>query len=148
MSEYRASIVWQRGDRPFDYESYSRDHTWTFEGQPPIEASAAPEDLGTPERLDPEQALVAAAASCHMLTFLAIAARKRIVVDGYEDDATGTMEKNEEGRLAVTRIVLRPRITFAGGPPAPDVLAKMHQQAHENCFIANSVRTRIDVEAG
>ena len=148
MSEYRASIAWQRGDRAFDYESYSRDHTWAFDGQPAIDASAAPEFRGSAGRLDPEQALVAAAASCHMLTFLAIAARRRIVIDGYEDDVVGTMEENEEGRLAVTRIILRPRITFAGEPPAPEVLAKMHEQAHDNCFIANSVRTRIEIEAG
>ena len=89
---------------------------------------------------------MAALSSCHMLTFLAIAARKRFVVDAYEDDAVGFLEKNGAGALAVTRVLLRPRIAFAGDGPAPEVLEKMHHLAHETCFIANSVRTDVRVE--
>jgi organic hydroperoxide reductase OsmC/OhrA len=148
MSEHHARISWTRESRDFDYESYSRDHTWTLDSGVAIEASAAPGYLGNPGLVDPEEAFVASVASCHMLTFLAIAARKRLVVDRYEDAAVGSMEKNAEGKLAITRIVLRPSIAFAGTPaPSPTELERLHKLAHEHCFIANSVRTRVDVEA-
>ena len=146
MSEHKATIRWSRGDRDFAYESYPRDHTWTFEGGVEVAASAAPACLGTAERVDPEEAFVAAVSSCHMLTFLAIAARKRLVVDRYDDDAVGLLEKNADGKLAVTRVTLRPRIAFGATPPAAEELARLHELAHENCFIANSVRTAIEVE--
>ena len=110
-------------------------------------ASAAPDYKGDPGRVDPEAALVAAISSCHMLTFLALAAKKRFVVDSYVDDAVGFMEKNQEGRVAVTRVTLRPAIAFGGERrPSPADLDKLHHQAHEHCFIANSVRTEISVE--
>jgi len=146
MSEHRARVSWERGGVDFGYESYPRDHVWSFEGGVRVPASAAPEFRGSPGRVDPEAALVAALSSCHMLTFLAIASRKRLIVDGYEDDATGWLEKNEDGRLALTRVVLRPRISFAGAAPAPEVVADLHARAHRECFIANSVRTRVEVE--
>lgn len=145
MSEHRVRIDWQRGEVRFRYDDYSRNHRWSFEGAAEVAASAAPEYLGDASRVDPEQAFVAALSSCHMLTFLALAARKRIVVDRYRDEAVGFMEKNEEGRLAVTRVELRPRIDFEGDPPTADALARLHEQAHEHCFIANSVRTRVSV---
>ena len=107
-----------------------------------IEAS---EYLGTAELPDPEQAYVASLSSCHMLTFLALASRKRLVVDGYRDDAVGFMEKNADGRLAITRVVLRPDVRFAE-PVAADAIAELHHRAHENCFIANSVTTAVSVE--
>ncbi len=147
MSEHRVQISWVRGAADFSYETYPRAHVWRFEGGAQVEASAAPDYRGEPERVDPEQAFVASLASCHMLTFLAIAARRRLVVDAYQDAAVGFLEKNEGGRLAVTRVVLRPAVRFA--EPAgvsPETLARLHEQAHEHCFIANSVRTRIDVE--
>ncbi len=146
MSEHRVRVDWQRGDAEFSYEGYPRSHSWSFEGGIDVPASAAPDYLGDASRVDPEEAFVASLSSCHMLTFLALAARKRLVVDRYRDDAVGFMEKNEEGRLAVTRVELRPRIEFAGEPPSDDVLARLHEQAHEHCFIANSVRTRVSVE--
>lgn len=146
MSEHQARIHWTRGEHDFTYERYRRDHTWHFPGGETVAASSAPEYLGSVERVDSEEAFVAAVASCHMLTFLAIAARKRIVIESYEDAAVGTMEKNEEGRLAVTRIVLRPRIDFGGEPPDASALARLHEQAHEHCFIANSIRTQVVVE--
>ena len=112
MAEHRATIEWQRGDRDFSYAAYSRDHTWQF-GEIRVDASAAPAFRGTPGRVDPEEAFVAALSSCHMLTFLALASRDGIVVDAYEDDAVGYLERNGDGRLAITRVVLRPRATFA-----------------------------------
>lgn len=145
MSEHAAKICW-RGERAFTYETYSRDHTWEFDGGTELAASAAPAFLGNPARVDPEEAFVAALASCHMLTFLAIAARRRWLVDRYEDSATGWMEKNDAGKLAVTRVTLRPVIRFAEKTPSADELARLHELAHENCFIANSVRTAITVE--
>lgn len=147
MSEHRATIVWKRTSADFSYESYNRDHVWKMEGGVDVPASSAPEYLGTLDRVDPERALVAALSSCHMLTFLAIAARKRFVVDAYEDAAVGVMTKNEAGRLFVSRCTLRPRITFGGDrAPSAEELEKMHHMAHDNCFIANSVRTEVVVE--
>lgn len=145
MSEHRATVSWSRVDRDFSYEKYPRDHTWTFDGGVEVPASAAPGFLGTAERVDPEEAFVASASSCHMLTFLAIAARKRLVVDRYEDDAVGFLEKNAEGKLAVTRVVLRPKVAFGGTRPSAEEIERLHHAAHEHCFIANSVRTEIEV---
>jgi organic hydroperoxide reductase OsmC/OhrA len=96
--------------------------------------------------VNPEEAFVTSVSSCHMLTFLAICAKKKLVVDRYEDAATGILEKNGEGRLAMTRIVLRPRITFAGEDPSSEVIERLHESSHRNCFIANSVRTEVTVE--
>ncbi len=145
MSKHRVTVRWQRTAEPFTYATYSRTHRWHFAGGTEVEASAAPAYRGDPALPDPEEALVASLSSCHMLTFLAIAARAGITVDAYEDDAEGTMSKNADGRLAVTRVVLRPRITF-GSEVAEDDLAWMHEQAHEECFIANSVRTEMVIE--
>lgn len=147
MSEHRATITWQRGDRDFEYERYSRDHTWEFHGGTTIHASAAPDFLGNPDGVDPEEAFVAAVSSCHMLTFLAIAARKRKVVDSYRDRAVGFMEKNSDGRLAVTRVVLRPVIEFGDGVEiTAEQIERLHHQSHEQCFIANSITTEVSVE--
>ena len=147
MSEHRATIRWTRETESFAYDDYSRSHSWAFPGGTVVEAASAPDYLGDPDRVDPEEALVAAISSCHMLTFLALASKKRFVVDRYDDPAVGVMEKNEDGKLAVTRVVLRPSVAFSGArQPSPEDLERMHHQAHEHCFIANSVRTRIDVE--
>ncbi|HKC51860.1 MAG TPA: OsmC family protein [Myxococcota bacterium] len=146
MSEHRARIHWARKGEAFTYESYARAHRWRFHGGAEVEASAAPEYRGDAALPNPEEALVAALSSCHMLTFLAIAARKRLTVESYEDDAVGHMEKNAEGKLAVTRVELRPRIVFSGErQPTPDEIAKLHESAHHGCFIANSVRTEVTV---
>src|ERR687898_156582 len=111
MSEHVVDVSWVRGDHEFTYQAYSRDHEWRLDG------SANPAFLGSDDRVDPEEAFVAALSSCHMLTFLAIAARKRLVVDSYDDHAVGLMEKNAQGRLAITRVMLRPKIVFAGEFP-------------------------------
>lgn len=146
MSEHHSKITWSRGDHEYTYDTYSRDHTWSFPGGETVPASSAPDFLGSPERVDPEEALVAALSSCHMLTFLALAARKRLVVESYDDAAVGTLEKNEDGRLAMTRVVLRPRIVWGGEAPDAEAIEKMHHKAHEQCFIANSVKTEVVVE--
>jgi len=147
MSEHHAQIRWRRQTESFAYDDYDRTHDWEFGGGLRIQASSAPEYRGRAELPNPEEALVTALSSCHMLTFLAIASRKRFVVDSYEDDAVGTMAKNEDGKIAITHAVLRPRVVF-GGERRPDAeeLSRMHESAHRNCFIANSVRTEVAVE--
>src|SRR5258705_186844 len=112
MSEHRTQVRGARGAEPFGYETYDRTHRWRFAGGTELDASAAPEYRGRAELPNPEEALVAALSSCHMLTFLAIAARRRFVVDRYDDDAVGHMEKNADGKLAITRVELRPRVVF------------------------------------
>lgn len=146
MSEHVAEISWKRQTESFAYEDYNRAHEWSFDAGVTVPASAAPAYKGEPTRVDPEEAFVASASSCHMLTFLAIAAKKRLVVDSYEDRAVGHMEKNAEGRIAITRIDLYPRIAFAPGVTVDRAtLEKMHHDSHEHCFIANSVKTEIAV---
>lgn len=109
-------------------------------------ASAAPAYFGNPANVNPEEAFVAALSSCHMLTFLAIACKQKFLLDSYEDKAVGHMEKNAEGKLAITRAELRPKITCSGDRrPNAEELEKMHHSAHENCFIANSVKTDVRV---
>jgi organic hydroperoxide reductase OsmC/OhrA len=146
MSEHRVKLHWERGAREYTYESYPRDHVWEFSGGSRLAASAAPEYKGSPELANPEEAFVAALSSCHMLTFLAIAARKRLVIDGYTDAAVGYLEKNGAGKLAITRVVLHPHVVFGGTPATPEDLAHMHEQAHAHCFIASSVSTEVTVE--
>lgn len=146
MSEHRATIVWDRQETPFTYKEYTRDHLWKFEGGSEVAASATPKYLGNEALVDPEQAFVAALSSCHMLTFLALAARDGFVVDHYEDAAVGYMERNDHKKLAVTRVVLSPRITWQGNSPDDTHLDKLHHTAHEQCFIANSVTTKIEVQ--
>lgn len=147
MSEHHATVTWRRETTDFTYDHYNRDHVWQFPGGTEVAASAATAFLGSADRVDPEEAFVASLSSCHMLTFLAIAARRRLVVDRYLDHAIGTMEKNEQGRLAVTRVVLRPEIAFGGEAPSAAEIEKLHKLSHRECFIANSVRTEITVEA-
>lgn len=149
MSEHRATVQWRHSGGAFDYDSYSRNHSWAFPNGTVVEASAAPAFLGDDSRVDPEEGFVAAVSSCHMLTFLAIAAKKRLAVESYDDDAVGYLEKNEGGKLAVTRVDLHPRVRFSAATvPTAEGLAKLHDLAHRDCFIANSVRTEIRVVAG
>lgn len=148
MSEHRASVRWASEGEPFTYDEYGRAHTVRVGSGATLDASAAPEYRGHADRINPEEMLVSALASCHMLTFLAIAARKRLPVLRYEDDAVGTLAKNTEGRLALTEVVLRPRITFAEGVAVTQqTLDAMHALAHANCFIASSCRTAVRVES-
>jgi organic hydroperoxide reductase OsmC/OhrA len=145
MSEHKATIKWSRAGKDFTYKTYSRDHVWSLNGNE-VPASATTAYLGNPNRVDPEAALVASLSSCHMLTFLALAANKGFVVDSYEDAAVGHLEKNAQGKLAVTRVELHPKIAFGGAkqPGAAD-LEWLHDKAHKECFIANSVTTDVKV---
>jgi organic hydroperoxide reductase OsmC/OhrA len=146
MSEHHASIVWQRTSQDYTYQTYNRAHEWRFTAAT-VPASGAKEYRGDPDRVNPEEALVAALSSCHMLTFLAIAAKRKFSLDSYSDDAVGIMEKNAAGRLAITRVTLRPKIVWSEGVTVShEDLDRMHHEAHEGCFIANSVKTEVTVE--
>ena len=148
MSEHKATIVWARNGADFGYKTYPRDHAWRFENGIEIPGSAAPAYLGNPDRVDPEGAFVAALASCHMLTFLALASNRGFVVDSYEDCAVGHLGKNANGKMAVIRVDLHPQITFSGAKlPAQTDLDWLHDKAHKECFIANSVNTEVHVIA-
>ena len=148
MSEsFRASVRWQRTSPDFSYETYNRAHEVAFGSGTTVKASSAPGFKGEADRINPEEQLVGALSSCHMLTFLAVAAKKRFVVDAYYDDASGVLDKNAEGRLAVTRVVLRPKVVFSGDKvPSAEELAALHETAHKGCFIANSVKTEVVCE--
>ncbi len=143
---HRVSVVWANDGQPFEYKTYNRDHHWHYEGGVSHGASAAADYAGNAALVDPEQAFTAALSACHMLTFLALAANKGFVVEKYEDQAEGFLEKNDAGRMAMTRVVLRPRIDFTGSAPDAEALDQLHHRAHNACFIANSVTTQVEVE--
>ena len=146
MSEHRAQVRWHRTSTDFTYKTYNRAHEVLYkEGGVSLPGSAAPEFLGDANRVDPEEQFVASLSACHMLSFLAIAARKRIAVDSYEDDAVGFLEKGNDGKLRMTRVILRPSVRLAPGS-AGAVLDEIHHLAHNTCFIANSVTTTVAVE--
>ena len=144
--EHRATILWRRTSESFTYDSYNRAHEWRFHSVT-VPASAAPGFRGDATMVNPEEAFVASLSSCHMLTFLALAAKKRFSLDSYTDEAVGYLEKNDKGRLAVTRVLLRPQVQWSPGiSVSPEDLDSLHHQAHEGCFIANSVKTDVTVE--
>jgi organic hydroperoxide reductase OsmC/OhrA len=151
MSEYQAHIRWIRQpEERFLDSRYSRAHSWEFDGGITVPASSAVSSVPLPyskaENVDPEEAFVAAISSCHMLTFLYVAAKANFVVDAYDDLALGTMTRNSKGRLAVTSVRLRPDITFSGSNVPSDAdVAVLHRAAHEECYIANSVLTEISI---
>lgn len=147
MSNHIAQLRWNRETPDFDLKTYNRDHAVTFKNGKPVTVSAAPAYKGSPNAIDPEEMLVGSLASCHMLTFLAIAAGKRLVIDSYEDDAVGVLEKNADGKLAITRVTLRPKIAFGGNAPDAATLDELHHKAHEACFIASSVKCEVTIEA-
>jgi organic hydroperoxide reductase OsmC/OhrA len=147
MSEHIATIAWKRATPDFRYDSYNRAHEWRFDSGVVVPGSASLAFRGDPERVDPEEAFVAALSSCHMLTFLALAARANFITDAYQDDAVGVMTKNDHGALWVSRVTLRPVVTFSGTrSPTQDELDALHHKAHEECFIAQSVKTQVVVE--
>ncbi|MEZ4449974.1 MAG: OsmC family protein [Nannocystaceae bacterium] len=149
--EYTATILWERPEgASFIDRRYTRDHAWSFDGLS-VPASASPFGVRPPltstDRIDPEEALVAALSSCHMLTFLWVAARRGLVVDRYEDHAAGVLGKNAEGRIALVRAVLRPEVTFgADAQVDAALLDELHEAAHRDCYIANSVKTEVAIE--
>jgi len=150
MARHVARIDWS-SDGQFASGRYSRRHEWRFDGGAVVPGSSSPDvvraPLSDPAAVDPEEALVAAASSCHMLSFLWAAHKAGFEVASYRDDAEGTMSAVAPGRIGVTRIALRPRIVFAGRAPTEGELARLHHEAHEQCFIANSLKSEIVVEA-
>jgi organic hydroperoxide reductase OsmC/OhrA len=151
MSSHTATISWKRTGPDFLKGNYSREHTWAFDGGLVIPASPSPsvvrEPYSNPANVDPEEAFVAAISSCHMLSFLYVASRHGFQVDSYQDDAKGLMAKNAKGVPWVSSVVLHPRIEYSGDrTPTPSQVKELHHQAHEECFIANSVRTEVTVE--
>lgn len=150
MSEYLATIKWHRGKQLFTDNKYSRSHTWEFDGGLTVPASASPHVVPSPMsveyNVDPEEAFVASLSSCHMLFFLFIAGEKGYVVDSYTDNAVGTMEKDKANKISMTRVLLRPEVRLSGQQASTKELELMHEQAHEMCFIANSVKTEVSIK--
>jgi len=151
LHTYGARITWKREQAAFTDLRYSRRHEWVFDGGAIVPASASPLNvkppLSSPEAVDPEEALIAAASSCHMLFFLFFAAKRGFVVDEYIDDAEGIMDKNADGKMAITRIALRPRVVFSGEKrPSDEEIDELHEISHDECFIANSLKAEIVVE--
>jgi organic hydroperoxide reductase OsmC/OhrA len=151
MSIYTATIRWIRlGDGDFAKGQYSRAHQWAFDGGALVPASASPHVVPAPwsdaAGVDPEEAFIASLASCHMLFFLDFARRAGFVIDDYFDEAEGELGKLPDGRMAMTRVTLHPRVTWGGETPDEAALADLHHKAHEACFIANSVTTDVRVE--
>ncbi len=149
--EYKATIVWQRKpDEDFAKGRYSRAHEIRFDGDITVAGSASPSVVPHPfsreDAVDPEEMLVAALSNCHMLTFLDLARRAGLVVESYEDEAIGIMERIAPMRMAITKVTLRPKIVYSSAPPDKAKLDELHHQAHELCFIANSVKTEITIE--
>ncbi|HEY3854169.1 MAG TPA: OsmC family protein [Verrucomicrobiae bacterium] len=152
MSEHKATVSWKFAQGDFPKGKYSREHTWTFDGGLTVPASPSPSVVPTPwsnpTNVDPEEAFVASISSCHMLTFLYLASQKGFQVDSYVDEAIGSMTKNEKGVPWVSSVTLHPKITYSGSPhPTAADEETLHHSAHEQCFIANSVKTNILVES-
>ena len=148
--EYKAMVRWARDGAAFTDNKYSRAHVWGFDGGIEVPASSSPLSVRLPysreDAVDPEEGFVAALSSCHMLFFLTFAAKAGFVVDSYEDRVCGIMEKNSQGKLFVSKVTLDPRTAFSGEKrPSPDEIAELHQRSHEECFIANSVKSEVVV---
>jgi organic hydroperoxide reductase OsmC/OhrA len=151
VHEYRARIHWERGPAVFTDKRYSRGHSWYFDGGVVVPASSSPHTVRVPlsveAAVDPEEALVAALASCHMLWFLSLAAAGRWRIDDYNDEAVGSMGRNAAGKTAMLSVTLRPHVRFSGEPlPSHAEIGRLHERAHEECFIANSVTTVVRIE--
>ncbi len=151
MSSYTAEIRWSRGEQKFSDNRYSRAHTWHFDGGTVVAASSSPSVVPLPmshaAAVDPEEAFVASLSSCHMLWFLALAAKQGYTIDSYTDKASGVMAKNAAGKLAMTQVTLHPLAIFSGAKhPDRPTLHALHHAAHEECFIAHSVRSEVLIE--
>ena len=151
MSEHLATVEWSRGDQDFTGNRYSRAHDWRFDGGAVVRGSSAPtsvpEPMSDPAAVDPEEALVAALSSCHMLFFLAFAAKGGFVLDSYRDEAVGVLGRDDRGKTSITGITLRPAVAFSGAL-VPDAAAvdDLRHRAHEACYIANSIRADVTIE--
>lgn len=151
MTQFEANIAWERGAQPFTDNRYSRAHEWHFDGGLSVPGSSSPHSvplpMSDPGAVDPEEALVAAVSSCHMLFFLSIAAQRGFIVDSYRDHALGTLARDGDGKMAMTRIVLAPAIVFGGQrQPAQADLDAIHHSAHDKCYIANSIKSEVIVQ--
>jgi len=151
MAEYTSVVLWSRDGAAFTDNRYSRGHRWLFDGGVEVPASSSPHVVPLPlsvaAAVDPEEAFVASLSSCHMLFFLSIAAKRGFVVESYRDEAVGVMGKDASRKLAMTRVTLRPEVHFSGDRrPAADEVVAMHHEAHEQCFIASSVKTDVRCE--
>ncbi len=142
MAEHKIALSWSCGDAPFTYDTYPRNHSIAFKNGTPVIFSASPAYKGDAAKGDPEDMLVAALSSCHMLSFLAIAAKKKITVESYQDDASGFLE-SDGGHWWMARVILRPQVVCSADAAT---LTQIHHLAHEACFIANSVKTQVNVE--
>ncbi|MDN5941681.1 MAG: OsmC family protein [Nitrospira sp.] len=153
MSEHRATVRWKRTSDEFLKGKYSREHTWSFDGGVTIPASPAssvvPAPYSNPAHVDPEEAYVASISSCHMLTYLYVASKQGFQVDTYHDEAVGVVTKNAQGVPWVSQVTLKPTITYSGPKtPRPADVERLHHLAHEQCFIANSIKTGVLIEKG
>ena len=151
MSEYSVTVRWERAGQRFVDNKYRRAHTWIFDGGVEVPGSSSPSVVPLPyseaRAVDPEEAFVASLSSCHMLWFLSIAAQRKFCVESYVDEALGIMSKNAAGKLAMTQVTLRPRVVFVGERTPTDAeIAAIHHEAHDECFIANSVTTEVRCE--
>lgn len=151
MKDFVATVKWQRNGEDFLNNKYSRAHSWEFDGGTVVPASASPHIVHAPwsvaENVDPEEGFIAAISSCHMLFFLSIAAEQGIQVDEYIDRPAGSMSKIAKGRHGIGRVVLKPSVRFSGDKtPSREFQESLHHQAHEQCFIANSVSSEIVVD--
>ncbi len=143
-SSFKISLKWKLKNN-FTYEEYSRNHEIFLTGDQIVQNSASPEYYGDETKTNPEELLASALSSCHMMTFLAICAKTKLKVISYEDDAIAILDKNSEGKMAVTQIILHPKTVFEGEAPIEDKLKDLHQKAHKNCFIAQSIKCTVDV---
>lgn len=152
MSEHKATITWKCTTLDFLTGKYSREHFWTFDGGLTVPASPAPSFVPTPysnpAHVDPEEAFIAAISSCHMLTYLYLACQQGFRVDSYRDEAVGVMTKNQNGVRWVSSVILHPQIKYGGSKlPTHSDEERLHHLAHEQCFIANSIKTEVTVSA-
>jgi len=146
-SEHRIELEWSRNGGPFARGNYTPEHLLHYAGGQTLRGSPSTEFGGDDAHPDPEQLLLSALSACHMLTFLAIAANRGFVVDEYKDTATAILDKNADGKMAVVKAVLAPRVTFSGDKqPGPEEYGKLHERAHAGCFIANSVKTMVELK--
>ncbi len=151
MSTYTAQVIWERGEQDFLAGRYSRRHTMRFDGGTDVPGSSSPHVVPVPmsdaAAVDPEEAFVASLSTCHMLWFLSIAGKRKFCVDRYIDSAIGVMARNTAGKMAMTVVTLRPDVQFSGVvSPTREEILHLHHEAHEECFIANSVKTEVRCE--
>jgi organic hydroperoxide reductase OsmC/OhrA len=151
MSEHKAAIRWTYTGGDFAKGKYSREHVWEFDGGITVAASPSPSVVmvpySNPANVDPEEAFVAAVASCHMMSFLFVASKAGVVVTSYSDDAVGMLSKNDAGKYWISKVTLRPHIEYAGEPPSTQQIQHLHHAAHGECYIANSINTEVVVES-